>query len=74
MKLRKTMLSASIVAALGFAGNAFAQQATAPAQAPAASSCTMYVFVPGPVIMPGLPAVRRHTRGDSRIACPGPSA
>ena len=38
MKLRKTMLSASIVAALGFAGNAFAQQATAPAQAPAASS------------------------------------
>ncbi len=40
MKLRKTMLSASIVAALGFAGNAMAQQTTAPAQgqAPATTS------------------------------------
>ncbi|MFC3551921.1 TonB-dependent receptor [Lysobacter cavernae] len=40
MKLRKTMLSVSIVAALGFAGSAMAQQTTAPeaAQAPAASS------------------------------------
>ncbi|HEY5850330.1 MAG TPA: TonB-dependent receptor [Lysobacter sp.] len=37
MKLRKSMLSISIVAALGFAGNALAQDAAA-GQAPAASS------------------------------------